>query len=109
MSNTRVGFGDGTIRTTGQLIAGAKVELRRLSGELQGEIAQLQGKWGGAGAQAFSTLNQAWDEKQGAIVTTLERFEASLDETEKSLTSSDEAAASAVSALRSQMEGVRRY
>ena len=59
MSNNRVGFGEGTIKSTGQLLAGAKVELRRLSNELQGEIDQLQGKWGGAGAQAFGVLNRA--------------------------------------------------
>ena len=109
MSNNRVGFGEGTIKTTGQLLAEAKVELRRLSNELQGEINQLQGKWGGAGAQAFGILNTAWDEKQGAIVMTLERFEASLDETEKSLTTSDETAASGVNSIRSQMEGVRDF
>jgi len=106
MSNNRVGFGEGTIKTTAQLLAGAKVELRRLSKELQGEIDQLQGKWGGAGAQAFGILNQAWDEKQGAIVLTLEKFESTLDETEKSMTTSDEQASSSVSSIRSQMEGI---
>ena len=106
MSNNRVGFGEGTIKTTGQLLAGAKVELRRLSKELQGEIDQLQGKWGGAGAQAFGVLNRAWDEKQGAIVMTLEKFEATLDETEKSLTTSDEQSSASVAAIRNQMEGI---
>ena len=106
MSNNRVGFGDGTIKSTAQLLAEAKVELKRLSNELQGEINQLQGKWGGAGAQAFGILNRAWDEKQGAIVMTLERFEATLDETEKSMTTSDEQSSASVSAIRSQMEGI---
>ena len=109
MSSNRVGFGDGTIKSTGQLLAEAKVELRRLSKELQGEIDQLQGKFGGQGAQAFGVLNRAWDEKQGAIVMTLEKFEATLDETEKSMTTSDEQSASSVSAIRNQMEGVRDY
>ena len=106
MSNNRVGFGTGTIKTTGQLLAEAKVELRRLSNELQGEIDQLQGKWGGAGAQAFGMLTTAWDQKQGAIVMTLEKFESTLDETEKSMTSSDERSASSVSSIRAQMEGI---
>ena len=106
MSNNRVGFGEGTIKSTAQLLAGAKVELRRLSKELQGEIDQLQGKWGGAGAQAFGVLNQAWDEKQGAIVMTLEKFEATLDETEKSMTTTDEQSSSSVAAIRNQMEGI---
>ncbi|MET0912047.1 MAG: WXG100 family type VII secretion target [Acidimicrobiales bacterium] len=106
MSNNRVGFGEGTIKSTGQLLAGAKVELRRLSKELQGEIDQLQGKWGGAGAQAFGVLNRAWDEKQGAIVMTLEKFEATLDETEKSMTTSDEQSSASVAAIRNQMEGI---
>jgi WXG100 family type VII secretion target len=109
MSNNRVGFGEGTIKSTAQLLAEAKVELKRHSNELQGEFNQLQGKWGGAGAQAFAILNKAWDEKQGAIVMTLEQFEATLDETEKSLTTSDESSASSVASIRNQMEGVRDY
>ena len=106
MGNNRVGFGEGTIKSTAQLLAAAKAELRKLSKELQGEIDQLQGKFGGQGAQAFGILNQAWDEKQGAIVMTLEKFESTLDETEKSMTSSDEQSASSVSAIRAQMEGI---
>jgi len=109
MSQNRVGFGEGTLKTTEQLLAEAKVELRRLSNELQGEINQLNGKWGGDGAIAFGILNTAWDEKQGAIVQTLEKFEASLSETEKSLTTSDEQSASNVASIRNQMEGVRDF
>jgi len=106
MSNNRVGFGEGTIKSTAQLLAEAKTQLRKLSKELQGEIDQLQGKFGGQGAQAFGVLNQAWDEKQGAIVMTLEKFESTLDETEKSMTASDEQSASSVSSIRAQMEGI---
>lgn len=106
MGNNRVGFGEGTIKSTAQFLAEAKAELRKLSKELQGEIDQLQGKFGGQGAQAFGILNQAWDEKQGAIVMTLGKFESTLDETEKSLTGSDEQSAASVSAIRSQMEGI---
>ena len=108
MTTNRVGFGDGTIRTTSRLLADAKGELRRLGQELQGEINGMQGKWGGAGARAFGVLNQAWDDKHRAIVSTLERFEANLQETEVSLSSSDETAAASVGTIRSQMEGVRR-
>ena len=106
MGNNRVGFGEGTIKTTAQLLSDAKAELRKLSKELQGEIDQLQGKFGGQGAQAFGVLNRAWDEKQGAIVMTLEKFESTLGETERSLTTSDEQASSSVSSIRSQMEGI---
>jgi len=106
MTNNRVGYGDGTIQSTGELLAGAKGELRRLSRELQSEIDQLQGKWGGAGAQAFGVLNRTWDEKQRAIVMTLEKFEATLDETEKSMTTTDEESSFSVVAIRNQMEGI---
>jgi WXG100 family type VII secretion target len=105
MTNGKVGFGEGTIKSTGQLLADAKVELKRLSAQLQNEISALQGKWGGQGAQAFSILNQAWDEKQGAIVMKLEQFEATLDETEKSMTTTDEQSSSSVAAIASQMGG----
>lgn len=106
MSTNRVGFGEGTIKSTAQLLAEAKIELKRLSSELQGEINQLQGKFGGQGAVAFGILNRAWDEKQGAIVMTLEKFEATLDETEKTMTTSDEQSAASVASLTSRMDGI---
>ncbi len=102
MSN-RVGFGTGTIKSTAQLLAEAKAELRTLSNQLQSEISALQGKWGGSGAQAFGRLNTAWDEKNRKIVSSLEQFEASLDETEKSMTSTDDNSASSVAAISARM------
>ena len=105
MSTNRVGFGDGTIRTTEQLMAGARGELRRLSSELQTEIGQLQGRFGGQAAVALGNLNAAWDEKHSRIVSTLERFEASLSTTEKTMTANDEESSAALATIQARMQG----
>ena len=104
MHHSRLGFGEGTITSTAQRLAEARLELRRLGQELQGEVDQLQGKFGGEAARAFGALNRAWDERHGAIVTTLDRFESSLNDTEKSMRASDEQSASSISAIWARLE-----
>lgn len=102
MSN-RVGFGTGTIKSTAQLLIEAKAELQKLSNQLQSEISALQGKWGGSGAQAFSRLNTAWDEKHRKILQTLDQFEASLNETERTMTTTDDTSASGAAAIAARL------
>lgn len=94
MATNEMGMGEGTLSKAAQLVSGAKQDFDRLSGELEGQIAGLQGKWAGAGGQAFFTLHRAWSEKQKVIVSALNEFEASLVGTEKDTTSTDDTQAS---------------
>lgn len=86
-----MGQGEGTLTKAAGLVADAKQDFDRLSGKLDGQIRGLQGKWAGAGGQAFFTLHQAWTEKQKVIVNALNEFEGSLTSTEKDNISTDEA------------------
>lgn len=59
----------------------AKADFERMARTLEGQISAV--KWGGAGAQAFTTLHQAWMEKHKVVVSALDRFAAELTATEK--------------------------
>ena len=91
MASNEMGMGEGTLTKAAQLVSGAKQDFDRMSGELEGQIADLRGKWAGAGGQAFFVLHQAWTEKQKVIVSALNEFEASLTRTEEDNISTDDA------------------
>jgi WXG100 family type VII secretion target len=90
MASNEMGMGEGTLNKAAQLVSGAKQDFDRLSGELEGQIGDLRGKWAGAGGQAFFVLHQAWTEKQKVVVSALNEFEASLVGTEKDVSSTDD-------------------
>ena len=83
MASNEMGMGEGTLTKAAQLVSGAKQDFDRMSGELEGQIADLRGKWAGAGGQAFFVLHQAWTEKQKVI-------EQSLVGTDKDISSTDD-------------------
>ncbi|QZY29331.1 WXG100 family type VII secretion target [Nocardioides coralli] len=93
MSSNEMGMGEGTLTKAAGLVAEAKQDFDRLSGKLEGQIAALQGKWAGAGGQAFFTLHRAWTEKQKVIVSALNEFEGALVGTEKDAMGTDDAQA----------------
>ena len=90
MASNEMGMGEGTLTKAAQLVSGAKQDFDRKSGELEGQIADLRGKWAGAGGQAFFVLHQAWTEKQKVIVSALNEFEQSLVGTDKDISSTDD-------------------
>lgn len=103
MSTSEMGMGEGTLNRAAQLVAGAKQDFDRLSSELEGQIAGLQGKWAGAGGQAFFALHRAWTEKQRVIVGALNEFEASLVGTEKDVRGTDDTQAGNFSTYQSRL------
>ncbi len=86
-----MGQGEGTLTRAAGLVSEAKVDFDRLSTALDGQIQGVQGKWAGAGGQAFFSLQQAWTQKQAVITRALNDFEASLTSTEKLNMSTDDA------------------
>ena len=90
MSTQEFGQGEGTLTRAAGMVTDARADFDRIAAKLTDQIAGVQGKWGGAGAQAFFTLHQAWSEKQKVIVTALDEFSTSLDVTEKDNVSTDE-------------------
>ena len=93
MSNSapEMGQGEKTLSRAAGMVADAKSDFDGMSRRLDGQIANLRGKWAGAGGTAFFALHQAWTEKQGVIVNALNEFEASLQSTERDNTDTDEA------------------
>lgn len=91
MSAVEMGQGEGALSRGAALVAGAKVDLDRMSTRLDGQIQGLRGRWIGSGGTAFFTLHQAWIEKQQAIVRALDDFESALVTTERDNLSTDEA------------------
>lgn len=94
MSTNEMGMGEGTLGKAAGLVAEAKQDFDRLSGKLDGQIAGLQGKWAGAGGQAFFRLHMAWTEKQKVIVRALNDFESSLVGTQRDAMGTDDTQAS---------------
>lgn len=92
MSNApEFGQGEGTLSKAAGLVSDARADFNKIAGKLDGQIAGIQGKWGGQGASAFFVLHTAWNEKQRVIVDALDEFAASLTTTEKDNVSTDDA------------------
>lgn len=84
------GQGDGTLSHAAGLVTEARTDFNACSARLDGQIAGVQGRWGGRGAQAFFILHQAWIEKQRTIVTALDDFAGALTTTEQDNTATDD-------------------
>ncbi|MEZ0577720.1 WXG100 family type VII secretion target [Nocardioides sp. MH1] len=84
------GQGAGTLSRASGLVSDARDDFTSYSARLDGQIASVQGRWGGRGAQAFFVLHQAWTEKQRTIVDALDEFASSLTSTEHDNTATDD-------------------
>jgi WXG100 family type VII secretion target len=106
MSQTanEMGQGHGTLTKAAGLVEEARNDFDSLSKTLDGQIADLKGKWNGAGGQAFMVLHAAWTEKHTFIVKALNDFEASLRSTEKDNTSTDDNVASVANAHAKKLD-----
>jgi WXG100 family type VII secretion target len=104
MSNApEFGQGEGTLTKAAGLVTDARADFDKIAGRLSGQIAGVQGKWGGQGAAAFFTLHQAWNEKQKVIVDALDEFSASLHSTERDNVSTDDAQSASYSRLNGRL------
>jgi WXG100 family type VII secretion target len=104
MSNApEFGQGEGTLSKAAGLVTDARGDFNKIAHKLTGQIAGVQGKWGGAGAQAFFILHEAWQEKQKVIVDALDEFSASLHSTEKDNVSTDESQGSSYNRLHGRL------
>ena len=92
MSNApEFGQGEGTLTKAAGLVTDARADFNQIANRLSGQIAGVQGKWGGQGASAFFILHNAWNEKQKVITDALDEFAASLQTTEKDNVATDDA------------------
>lgn len=91
MATADYGQAHGALTKAAGMVMDAKHDFDQLSKTMDGQIANLQGKWQGAGGAAFFQLHMAWQEKQKVIVSALNEFHDSLVSTEKDNTATDEA------------------
>jgi len=94
-SAPEMGQGRATLSTAAGLVADARHDLDRLTGELGHHLAAARSRWTGQGGAAFTTLGEAWSERQRTIVGALDGFEAALRATERDNTTTDDTLAAA--------------
>ncbi len=93
------GHAEGDLKQIAERVVEAKEEFKRHSNTLDGQIQALRGKWEGDGGRAFMVLHQAWTEKHAVVTTALDKFHASLTETEADNVAVDQAAGGNMNAL----------
>ena len=97
------GQGDATLSRAAGLVTEARNDFTAFSARLDGQIAAVQGRWSGRGAQAFFLLHQAWTERQRTIVTALDDFAGSLTATEHDNTATDDEIGGSYAQLRGRL------
>lgn len=98
-SNIEFGQAEGALKRIADRVIVAKGEFKKHSDTLDDQIRGMQGKWQGDGGRAFQVLQQAWTEKHGVITTALDKFHASLTETEADNVQVDQQAGSGMNNL----------
>lgn len=97
MSNDEAGSGLGqqerALSSAASEVNNTRRSLQQISTSLNGQVMGARNGWQGAGGQAFFQLHHAWTEKYDRITAALDRFEASLLETEKDNVATDLSAA----------------
>ncbi|MBM7518052.1 WXG100 family type VII secretion target [Nocardioides nitrophenolicus] len=82
MAGTEFGHGEGALKKVAELVATTKQDLVKKSGEMESELAAMKQAWVGGGGLAFENVKNAWIEKHKVVTAALDKFEASLIETE---------------------------
>lgn len=99
MASAEFGQAQGLLTRAAGMVAEARDDFDAIAARLSGQIAGAQGRWVGAGADAFFRLHASWDEKQRRIVSALNDFERSLVDTERDNVAADESESATYSTL----------
>ena len=89
MSSGEMKAGANTLGQAANMVSTAKSDFDKLASNLMGQIQSAQAKWQGEGGSAFQNLGAAWNERQNKIVSALNQFESSLQQTQKDNQSTD--------------------
>ncbi|MFZ2503937.1 MAG: WXG100 family type VII secretion target [Nocardioides sp.] len=96
---------EGALTRAAHEVAAARADLTAIGTRLEGQLAGLPSQWSGAGGTAFSRVHLAWAEQQARIVSALDGFVASLQETEQATLAADVAQSAAMSQIASRLGG----
>lgn len=100
---TEFGHDDGALRKVAELVAATKQDLMRQSQAMEAQLEVMNTQWVGGGGLSFRAVKQAWVEKHQVVTTALDRFEASLTETEADNTAVDQAAGAEMAHLLNRL------
>src|SRR3954454_2757298 len=109
MATPEMKAGSNTLSRAAGLVAGAKGDFDKMSGNLSNQILSYQSKWVGQGGSAFFALHQAWTEKQSKIVSALNEFEAALTQTQRDNTNTDEPHEGNIPSLTGGLKSMSTY
>ncbi|GAA1511455.1 WXG100 family type VII secretion target [Nocardioides humi] len=88
------GQAEGALKRVAERVVQAKEEFGGHASTMDGQLERLRLEWQGSGGLSFNNLKQAWLEKHKVVITALDRFHASLTETEADNRAVDEQAGS---------------
>jgi len=109
MATPEMKAGDRTLSRAATMVNQAHGDFNGLANTLSDNLLSQQAKWQGQGGRAFTSLHQAWKEKQDRIVRALNEFEASLQTTEKDNINTDQAQSDFMNKNLDRLGGVKNY
>ncbi len=97
------GQAEGALKRVADRVVQAKQEFGAHSHTMDDQLASLATQWQGSGGLSFKNLKDAWLEKHKVVVFALDKFHASLTETEKDNQQVDDQAGSDMVALMNRL------
>jgi WXG100 family type VII secretion target len=109
MATPEMKAGDQTLSRAATMVNNAHGDFNKLSQTLSDNLLAQQAKWQGQGGKAFTSLHQAWKEKQDKIVNALNEFEQSLRSTEKDNINTDQSQSDYMNKNIDRLGSVKNY
>ncbi len=101
---TEFGHGEGALKTVAELVATTKQDLAKKSQDMELQLEDMRTKWVGGGGLAFKNVKDAWIEKHKVVTAALDKFEASLIETESDNMNTDSQASGDLAGFLSKLD-----
>lgn len=99
MSNVEFGHAEGALKQIAERVVQAKQEFGQHSATMESQLEGMRSAWQGSGGVSFQQLKDAWVEKHKLVITALDKFHASLTETEADNRAVDEQAGAGMNTL----------
>lgn len=106
MATAVFGQAHGALERAAALVGEARADFAHQSQQLDGQIAELAGRWTGEGARAFFELHRTWVEQHRRVVGALDHFAEALVATARDNTRADEQSAAALAQLTGRLGAV---
>ena len=103
MASGEMKAGANTLGQAAGMVSTAKSDFDKLASNLAGQIQSAQAKWQGQGGSAFQSLGAAWHERQNKIVSALNQFESSLQQTQKDNHTTDDTQSSYMTKIHGRL------